>query len=412
MKYPNLNPNSQLIHEEKKALRIYILLFYSVLMLYDVFYYFLYPLFITQTEVGLPTVAGYWVYLILFSLIPISFYLFKMNKLHAIKYMYVIVYLSVTALDDIISFLGRDIIYQNGNAAEIVFLLFSPIFINKKFFWTIFFSLIFKYGLIGIVLNTVNTMLPILLVVIFSIVAYILLTRFSSYIEALTDTHEELRHKEKLAFVGQMATTIGHEIRNPLASLKGFTQLQREKHKEDEAHYSIMEQEIDRIDSILNDVLVIGKPKSLHVSQCNLEELINYVISITEQSEQGKNCEIDVQIENSLPLIECDEKQMKQVFLNLIKNGVESVPDDGKLTIECRNESNNWVLIRICDKGCGIPKIVQEKLFEPFFTTKDYGTGLGLMVSKKIIEDHHGTIQIASEEGKGTEVTITLPITQ
>lgn len=400
------------LHEEKRALKIYLSSFYITLILFDLFYYFMFKRRIEEVTPGFSNELGYINYFFYIVLLVLSAYLLNKGKQTLIKYIYVIVYFSLATVYDCLVFINNPTNYSSGNAAELVLVLFSPLFINKRFFWVASLGAFLRYFIVGLVIRSSLVLIPIVLVVILSIVAYILLTRFSSYIEALTDTHEELRHKEKLAFVGQMATTIGHEIRNPLASLKGFTQLQREKHKEDEAHYSIMEQEIDRIDSILNDVLVIGKPKSLHVSQCNLEELINYVISITEQSEQGKNCEIDVQIENSLPLIECDEKQMKQVFLNLIKNGVESVPDDGKLTIECRNESNNWVLIRICDKGCGIPKIVQEKLFEPFFTTKDYGTGLGLMVSKKIIEDHHGTIQIASEEGKGTEVTITLPITQ
>jgi signal transduction histidine kinase len=253
---------------------------------------------------------------------------------------------------------------------------------------------------------------PILLIGMFALIAYILLTRFYSYIEALSETHEELRKKEKLAFVGQMATTIGHEIRNPLASLKGFTQLQREKHKEDEVQYMIMEQEIDRINSILNDLLVIGKPRQINVTKCNLKELLEYVLSIIEQSENARNVAIDLRMDEVVLDIDCDEKQMKQVFLNLIKNGFESMPEGGRLTINGSKTANNMVSIIISDEGCGIPEDLQEKLFEPFFTTKDYGTGLGLMVSKKIIEDHHGKISINSKPAKGTKVEIILPITQ
>ncbi|THE13506.1 two-component sensor histidine kinase [Bacillus timonensis] len=337
-----------------------------------------------------------------------------MEKPYIIKYMYVVTYYVVTTFDDVITFMGTSPeYYQNGNVAEIALLLFAPIFINNKFFLTVTIAIILKYSFIGLLLgNGIIMLVPIVLICVFALIAYILLTRFNSYTKALTETHEELRDKEKLAFVGQMATTIGHEIRNPLASLKGFTQLQREKHKEDDLQYSIMEQEIDRIDSILTDLLVIGKPRQINVAPCNLKEHLGYVISIIEQSEQGKNIEVDLKMDESFPLVECDEKQMKQVFLNLIKNGFESMPEGGKLSIKGSQVDENKVSIKICDDGCGIPSDILEKLFQPFFTTKDYGTGLGLMVSRKIIEDHHGKIDIESKEGKGTTVEILLPITQ
>ncbi|MCC3358448.1 ATP-binding protein [Bacillus sp. REN16] len=404
------NHSSLLVHEEKKALRLYLLLFYSVLVMYDFVYYYLYPMVI-HAKLGFPTVLVFWVYIFMIILLPTSYYLKKINKLFAIKYMYVLTYFVITTFDDVITFAERES-YISGNAAEVVLLLFSPIFINKRFFLTVSIGITMKYSLIGLLLGNGSVMAPMVLILLLALIAYILLNRFYSYIKALTETHEELRNKEKLAFVGQLATTIGHEIRNPLASLKGFTQLQREKHKEDDLQYSIMEQEIDRIDSILNDLLVIGKPRQIQVAHSNLKEFLEYVISIIEQSEQGKSIEVELKVDDSFPPVECDEKQMKQVFLNLIKNGFESMPEGGKLTIEGSRVADNQVSIRICDEGLGIPKDVQEKLFQPFFTTKDYGTGLGLMVSKKIIEEHHGKIEIESKEGKGTKVEILMPISQ
>ncbi|MFS0820455.1 ATP-binding protein [Bacillus sp. 1P02SD] len=407
-----LNHSSLLLHEEKKALRLYLLLFYIVLFIYDFIYYYLYPIVINGKQ-GLPTVLGFWIYIIMIGLLPISYYLKKIYRLYSIKYIYVMTYYVITTFDDVLTFAGNaGETYVSGNAAEIALLLFSPIFINKKFFLTVSIGIIVKYSLIGLLLGNGTVMAPIVLILMFALIAYILLTRFYSYIKALTETHEELRDKEKLAFVGQMATTIGHEIRNPLASLKGFTQLQREKHKEDDLQYSIMEQEIDRIDSILTDLLVIGKPRQINVAPCNLKEHLGYVISIIEQSEQGKNIEVDLKMDESFPLVECDEKQMKQVFLNLIKNGFESMPEGGKLSIIGSQIDENKVSIKICDDGCGIPRDILEKLFQPFFTTKDYGTGLGLMVSRKIIDEHQGKIDIESIEGNGTTVEIILPITQ
>ncbi|MEH7384468.1 ATP-binding protein [Bacillus sp. JJ1521] len=399
-----------LLHEEKHALKIYLTSFYITLILFDVVYYFIYKS--QEIAPGYSNKLGYLNYAFYFGLLVLSFYLFKRGKHTTIKYIYVITYFTLAIIYDYIVFYNNPTMYASGNAAEVILVLFSPLFINKRFFWVASIGAILRYIIVGILLHTSMVLLPIVLVLILSIIGYILLTRFNSYTKALTETHEELRNKEKLAFVGQMATTIGHEIRNPLASLKGFTQLQREKHKEDDLQYSIMEQEIDRINSILNDLLVIGKPRQINVEQCNLKELLEYVISIIEQSEQGKNVEVELRMEASFPQIECDEKQMKQVFLNLIKNGFESMPEGGKLSIEGSQTVDDKVSIRICDEGCGIPKDVQEKLFQPFFTTKDYGTGLGLMVSRKIVEDHHGKIAIESNEGNGTKVEIILPISQ
>lgn len=404
------NTSALLQNEEKRALMIYLTAFYITLILFDVVYYFIYKS--QEITPGYSDKLGYLNYVFYFGLLVFSFYLFKKGKHTTIKYIYVITYFTLAIIYDCIIFYNNPSMYASGNAAEVILVLFSTLFINKRFFWVASIGAFLRYIIVGILLHTSIVLIPILLVLIFSIIGYILLTRFYSYIKALTETHEELREKEKLAFVGQMATTIGHEIRNPLASLKGFTQLQREKHKEDEFQYSIMEQEIDRIDSILNDLLVIGKPKHINVAQCKLKELIEYIVSITEQSEQGKNIVIELKMDESFPLIECDEKQMKQVFLNLIKNGLESMPEGGKLSIEGSQVADDKVSIRICDEGCGIPADIKEKLFQPFFTTKDYGTGLGLMVSNKIIEDHHGRIEIESNERNGTKVEIILPIIQ
>ncbi|MFD1779010.1 ATP-binding protein [Fredinandcohnia salidurans] len=406
------NSSTLLPHEEKRALKIYLISFYLTLIGFDIFYYLLFDKRGSEITPGFSIGIGLINYLLYLALLIYSIYLFKKGKQTIIKYIYVLFYFSLAMIYDCIIFINDPSSYSSGNAAELILVLFSPLFINKRFFWTTSIAAFLRYLIVVIVIQSPVAFIPIVLVMIFSTIGYILLTRFYSYIEALSETHEELRKKEKLAFVGQMATTVGHEIRNPLASLKGFTQLQREKHKEDEVQYMIMEQEIDRINSILNDLLVIGKPRQINVTKCNLKELLEYVLSIIEQSENARNVAIALKMDEAVPDIECDEKQMKQVFLNLIKNGYESMPEGGKLTITGSQTANNMVSLIISDEGCGIPEDVQEKLFEPFFTTKDYGTGLGLMVSKKIIEDHQGKISINSKPAKGTKVEIILPITQ
>ncbi|WP_102272940.1 ATP-binding protein [Cytobacillus massiliigabonensis] len=406
------NINTWLLHEEKRALKVYLLTFYITLVLYDFFYYYLYPKYIMHSAPGLNIPFGYWNYVVIFGLIPVAYYLVRMEKQQAIKYIYIFVYMILTAISDIIMYSAEYGVYRSGNAAELILILFSPIFINKCFYWIVTVVSILRYLVVGIVIHSLVVVIPVALIITFSVIAYILLNRFFSYIHALTSANEELRHKEKLAFIGQMATSIGHEIRNPLASLKGFTQLQKEKYIQDQKYFSIMEQEIERIDLIVNDLLVLGKPKSTQFQKSCVKDIISYVISITKQQATEKNISFSVEMDDSIPLIECVENQIKQVFINLIKNGLDSMNIGGMFKILLKHESKNEISISFIDQGCGIDQSELDKLFIPFYTTKDDGTGLGLIVTKKIIEDHQGELKIDSVLNKGTTVKVILPIVQ
>ena len=406
------NMNTWLHHEEKRALKVYLLTFYITLVLYDLFYYYLYPKFILHTDSGLESPFGYWNYVIIFGLLPVAYYLVKVEKQQVIKYIYISVYMTLTALSDIILFSTEHGEYRSGNVAELILILFSPIFINKSFYWIVTIVSILRYIIVGMMINSLVVVFPVALIITFSVIAYILLNRFLSYIQALTSAHEELRHREKLAFVGQMATSIGHEIRNPLASLKGFTQLQKEKYLQDQKYFSIMEQEIERIDLIVNDLLLLGKPRSTQFQKSCVKEIISYVMSITKQLAAQKEISLSVEMDDSIPEIECVENQIKQVFINLIKNGLDSMNNGGMFTIQLKQVSRNEISISFIDEGCGINKEDMDKLFTPFYTTKEDGTGLGLIVTKKIIEDHQGKIRVESELNKGTKVELILPIVQ
>nr|WP_156341117.1 ATP-binding protein [Cytobacillus solani] len=318
----------------------------------------------------------------------------------------------LTALSDIILFSSESGEYASGNAAELILILFSPLFINKCFYWVVTIVSISRYFIVGLLIHSMVVVIPIALIIIFSVITYILLNRFNSYIYALTSANEELRHKEKLTFIGQMATSIGHEIRNPLASLKGFTQLQKEKYVQDQKYFSIMEQEIERIDLIVNDLLLLGKPKNTQFQKSCLKEIIFYVISITKQQANEKNISLSVEMDESIPLIECVENQIKQVCINLIKNGLDSMDNGGMFKILLKHELKNEISISFIDQGCGINQSELNKLFTPFYTTKGDGTGLGLIVTKKIIEDHQGEIKIESELNRGTQVEVILPVVQ
>ncbi|MCL6571266.1 MAG: GHKL domain-containing protein, partial [Bacillus sp. (in: Bacteria)] len=233
-----------------------------------------------------------------------------------------------------------------------------------------------------------------------------------SYISSLTSVYEELRKKEKLAVIGTMAAAIGHEIRNPLSSLRGFTQLQKERFPNTNDYYPIMIQEIDRINSIVTDLMYIGKPRAIHFEKASMEEIIAYTLSITQQQADRQRVTVETIIAGPLPPLDCDGKQLKQVFLNLIKNAIESMPDGGRIEIHLKVVEEHKMYISIEDEGYGITDENILNLGEPFYTTKVEGTGLGLMVSNQIIREHKGLLKISSNSGKGTIVNVILPITQ
>ncbi|WML49915.1 ATP-binding protein [Neobacillus sp. PS3-34] len=398
--------------EEKKAIKLFITLFYSFLFIFEIFFNFLSPDRPKDQLAFLHKGLGIWVYIIILSLLPISTYLIKKQKVFVIKYMFLYTYLITNFIQNMLVYYGTDKPFEEGNIAEILFVLFSPIFINKRFFWIASIGSIGKYLLIGLILHDSHVFIPSLIFCVFSAISFIILNRFFSYINSLTLIHEDLRQKEKLAVVGQMATAIGHEIRNPLASLKGFTQLQQESNPEGNAFYSIMIQEIDRINSIVTDLMYLGKPRAKKLKQENIEEIISYILSISQPLAQRQGINLVTVFEDSLPHIECDADQLKQVFINLIKNAIEAMPDGGNIQINIKVIEDNRLLISVKDEGYGIPEEHLENIGTPFYTTKMEGTGLGLMVSNQIIKDHKGELIFDSFLGLGTRVDIKVPISQ
>lgn len=223
-------------------------------------------------------------------------------------------------------------------------------------------------------------------------------------------TDEILRQSEKLAAVGQLAAAVAHEVRNPLTSLKGFTQLlQHQFPTADQSYFDIMKGELERIELISGELLVLAKPKPERFEQRCVNQIVNDVALLLESQANMSAVEIELSLESELPPIFCDENQLKQVFVNIMKNGIESMKDGGKMKIASMRRAQHLSLSFI-DEGCGIPKEKLDKIGDPFYTTKEQGTGLGMMITQKIIQHHKGVMQFESEVGKGTTVTVLLPI--
>lgn len=226
----------------------------------------------------------------------------------------------------------------------------------------------------------------------------------------LKQTEELLRKSEKLAVIGQLSAGIAHEIRNPLTSLKGFLSLLQSSIEDKNKWYSeVMVSELNRIQAITNQFMAVAKPQALMVQDQDLRQLIEQVSVIISPEATMNNIQMLIEAEDDLPSIQCEVNQLKQVFINILKNAIEAMPSGGDIQIYIRRLDSGFVQFRCTDQGCGIPEERLPHLGEPFYSLKEKGTGLGLMMCFKIIEEHHGQIAIQSEIGKGTTVDVMLP---
>lgn len=220
---------------------------------------------------------------------------------------------------------------------------------------------------------------------------------------------ELLRRSEKLTTVGQLAAGVAHEIRNPLTTLRGFLQIQQKTQSINQLHTDIMLSELDRINLIVSEFLILAKPQAVHFQVRDVRFSIGDVLSFLDSEAHLHNIEFKVHFSSCPVLVHCEENQLKQVFINVIKNAMEAMPSGGMIEVSLDGDGDEYAIIQISDQGIGISKENLQKIGEPFYTNKEKGTGLGVMVSQRIIEAHKGTMDITSEVGKGTTVTVTLP---
>jgi len=219
------------------------------------------------------------------------------------------------------------------------------------------------------------------------------------------EAREMLLQSEMLSVVGQLAAGIAHEIRNPLTVLKGFTQL-IESETENKNYLEIMQSEFQRIESIIDELLLLVRPRPALFDKIDVTHILNNVILLMETQARLKNVEIITKFSLPSPIVNCVQNQLKQVFINVLKNGIESMPNGGYLIVTLKWTAEDAIAISITDQGVGIEQENIPKIGVPFYTTKEHGTGLGLVVSHKIIENHKGNLVLKSMVGKGTVVDI------
>ncbi len=219
---------------------------------------------------------------------------------------------------------------------------------------------------------------------------------------------ELLRRSEKLTTVGQLAAGVAHEIRNPLTTLRGFLQLQKETNRMSISHVHLMLSELDRINLIVGEFLILAKPQAVRFMVKDARSVLQDVIALMNSEALLHNIEFTITVTEEECLVSCEENQLKQVFINLLKNAIEAMHGGGIIHLHIAN-LRDQVVITITDEGEGIPEEMIPKIGDPFFTGKETGTGLGIMVSQRIINSHKGTLEIKSKVGVGTTVKVLLP---
>ena len=208
------------------------------------------------------------------------------------------------------------------------------------------------------------------------------------------DYEANIARLEKLNIIGEMAASIGHEIRNPLTTVKGYLQMfQRKKmYAEHQEQFTTMLEELDRANLILSEFLSLAKNKTIDFKTANLNNIITSLLPLVEADALHSGHKLQVEL-NDIPTFAMDEKEIRQVLLNLVRNGIEATPSGGTVTIKT-TFSNHQITLAVQDTGCGIPEDVLARIGTPFLTTKTNGTGLGLPVCFRIAEHHNAKINI------------------
>ncbi|MBM4278195.1 MAG: GAF domain-containing protein [Deltaproteobacteria bacterium] len=229
----------------------------------------------------------------------------------------------------------------------------------------------------------------------------------------LRKTEAELVRSEKLAALGQLAAGIAHEIRNPLTSINILIHSLRERlpsENSQQEDLKVIEEEIHRMNEIVDQFLRFAKPAPPFFEKTDVLSIVEETLQLLRPQIEKQRIVVEKEFQ-ALPMIQMDPEQMKQAMLNLLLNAIQAMPEGGQLTLKGRNsEDGQWIHLSIQDSGMGISGEDIDKLFDPFFSTKEGGIGLGLSITHRIIDQHHGKIEVETIPGEGTLFTVCLPI--
>jgi two-component system sensor histidine kinase HydH len=223
---------------------------------------------------------------------------------------------------------------------------------------------------------------------------------------------KELQRNERLAALGKMAAGVAHELRNPLSSIKGLALLLKSNLSDpsNEAETAdILVKEVERLNRGIGELLDYAKPGQLIREVVSIQEIIEKTVLLVRIDAESYGITIRVETDDKLPQVLVDKDKMNQVFLNLLLNAIQAMEQGGELLVRTEKDGRN-IIIKVLDNGVGIETENLGRVFDPYFTTKNDGTGLGLAMSSKIIEEHDGWIELSSVAGEYTEVRVVLPL--
>jgi signal transduction histidine kinase len=230
----------------------------------------------------------------------------------------------------------------------------------------------------------------------------------------ILQTQKQLFQADKLKSLGTVAAGLAHEIKNPLTSIKGLSQLVKISHEENDESFfrqfdQIVPRQLDRINQLVERLNQFSKPPELKRSLTQINKLLEDTLGLFENKCKQQKIQIVKELE-TLPTLSADPDQLSQVFMNLIVNAIEAMPSGGTLKVKSYLFEKFNLAVEISDSGMGIPEEDLEHIFDPFFTTKPNGTGLGLSIVYQIIQEHQGSIEVKSKVGEGTSFKLTFKI--
>ena len=215
---------------------------------------------------------------------------------------------------------------------------------------------------------------------------------------------------EKLSVIGDLAAAVAHEIRNPLTSLKGFVQLMAMEKEVNPMHTDIMLREIEHITIISGELLALGKKQDVAVREINLGDCVRDIFTFMKAETNLNNIDMSLDVRSETPIIILgNPTEVKQVFINLLKNSIEAIETEGRISILIEANDGEAV-VQVIDNGVGIEPRRLERIGEPFYSTKEKGTGIGLAVCWGIIHRLEGEMQFDSVKNEGTVVTVRIPL--
>ncbi len=237
--------------------------------------------------------------------------------------------------------------------------------------------------------------------------------------EKLAEIEEHLRASERLSVLGELTASLAHEVRNPLGSIWGVVEILKDECKKegkDSEFTDILIEEVKRLNLIVENYLNLVRKPKLYIKNCNLREVVQSVIYLLNYKAKKQGIGLVIDFPDEPVFIKANENQLQQILINMILNSMAAIQDQGTITIKAEIipleviPKNYTVSLSVIDTGHGIDPETKDKIFQPFFTTREAGTGLGLSIIKRIVDQNKWKIDVDSETGKGTTITIIFPV--